>query len=110
MLLHESRRAARTSPKGDLICWRIRTARLGPGPDREGKALVERHCLHAASARTPSRRRSRQSTRRPHAAATDWGQIVGLYDVLLQADPSPVVELNRAVAVAMRDGPAQDWR
>jgi RNA polymerase sigma-70 factor (ECF subfamily) len=39
------------------------------------------------------------------AAATDWGQIVGLYDVLLRADPSPVVELNRAVAVAMRDGP-----
>ncbi len=42
----------------------------------------------------------------PTAAATDWGQIVGLYDVLLRADPSPVVELNRAVAVAMRDGPA----
>ena len=42
----------------------------------------------------------------PTAAATDWAQIVGLYDVLLRADPSPVVELNRAVAVAMRDGPA----
>ncbi len=40
------------------------------------------------------------------AAATDWGEIVGLYDLLLGADPSPVVELNRAVAVAMRDGPA----
>ena len=41
----------------------------------------------------------------PSAAATDWTQIVGLYDVLMQAEPSPVVELNRAVAVAMRDGP-----
>jgi len=41
----------------------------------------------------------------PRPAATDWAQIVGLYDVLVQADPSPVVELNRAVAVAMRDGP-----
>jgi RNA polymerase sigma-70 factor (ECF subfamily) len=42
----------------------------------------------------------------PAAAATDWSQIVGLYDVLVRAEPSPVVELNRAVAVAMRDGPA----
>jgi RNA polymerase sigma-70 factor (ECF subfamily) len=41
----------------------------------------------------------------PSAAATDWAQIVGLYDVLMRSDPSPVVELNRAVAVAMRDGP-----
>jgi RNA polymerase sigma-70 factor (ECF subfamily) len=41
----------------------------------------------------------------PDAAATDWEEIVGLYDVLLRADPSPVIELNRAVAVAMRDGP-----
>lgn len=42
----------------------------------------------------------------PTASATDWAQIVGLYDVLLRANPSPVVELNRAAAVAMRDGPA----
>jgi len=42
----------------------------------------------------------------PHAAATDWVQIVGLYDVLLRVEPSPIIELNRAVAVAMRDGPA----
>ena len=46
----------------------------------------------------------------PTAAATDWAQIVGLYDVLAQAEPSPVVELNRAVAVAMRDGPRRVWR
>ena len=53
------------------------------------------------------RRPSPPSTPRPPAAAdTDWAQIVGLYDVLLRADPSPVVELNRAAAVAMRDGPA----
>ena len=45
----------------------------------------------------------------PSAAATDWAQIVGLYDVLLRAEPSPVVELNRAVAVAMRDGPPRGW-
>ena len=44
--------------------------------------------------------------RAPDAAATDWGRIVGLYDLLLREEPSPVVELNRAVAVAMRDGPA----
>ena len=46
----------------------------------------------------------------PNADATDWAQIVGLYDVLLRLDPSPVVELNRAVAVAMRDGPAAGSR
>ena len=54
-----------------------------------------------------SRRRSRRSTpRRSDPAATDWDEIVGLYDVLARADTSPVIELNRAVAVAMRDGPA----
>ena len=63
--------------------------------------------LAAASARTRCRRRSRRCTpRRRRAAATDWDEIVGLYDVLLRLEPSPVVELNRAVAVAMRDGPA----
>ena len=46
----------------------------------------------------------------PAAGATDWAQIVGLYDLLLRADPSPVVELNRAAAVAMRDGPAAGSR
>ena len=57
--------------------------------------------------RMPSRRRLPPCTpMRPTAAATDWAEIVGLYDVLSRADPSPVIELNRAVAVAMRDGPA----
>ena len=73
----------------------------------EGAALVERalasrrfgpYTLQAAIAAVHAEA--------PHAAATDWAQIVGLYDVLLRAEPSPVVELNRAVAVAMRDGPA----
>src|SRR5206468_4770721 len=73
----------------------------------EGLALVERalgsrrigpYSLQAAIAAVHAEAAS--------AAATDWTQIVGLYDVLLRAEPSPVVELNRAVAVAMRDGPA----
>src|SRR5262249_34405034 len=73
----------------------------------EGLALVERalssrrfgpYTLQAAIAAVHARA--------PSTVATDWGQIVGLYDALIQADPSPVVELNRAVAVAMRDGPA----
>ena len=72
----------------------------------EGSALVERaltsrrfgpYTLQAAIAAVHAEA--------PTAAATDWAQIVGLYDVLLRADPSPVVELNRAAAVAMRDGP-----
>ncbi len=108
MLLHESRRAARTSPEGDLV--------LMEGQDRslwsreqiaEGTALVERalssrrfglYTLQAAIAAVHAAA--------PTVAATDWAQIVGLYDLLAQAAPSPVVELNRAVAVAMRDGPA----
>ncbi|MBI4528681.1 MAG: RNA polymerase sigma factor [Deltaproteobacteria bacterium] len=108
MLLHESRRAARSSPAGDLI--------LLDGQDRslwnrdqiaEGSALVQR----ALSSRrfgpyTVQAAIAAVHANAPTAAATDWAQIVGLYDVLLRADPSPVVELNRAVAVAMRDGPA----
>lgn len=107
MLLHESRRAARNSPTGDLI--------LLDDQDRslwnceligEGGALVE----HALS----SRRFGPYSLQAaiaavlveaPSAAETDWAQIVGLYEVLLRFEASPVVELNRAVAVAMRDGP-----
>ncbi|MDB5047385.1 MAG: polymerase subunit sigma-24 [Fibrobacteres bacterium] len=108
MLLHESRRAARATPQGELI--------LLPDQDRslwdkdkiaEGCALVEKaltsrrfgpYTLQAAI--------SAVHAEAPAAEATDWPQIVGLYDVLLRADPSPVVELNRAAAVAMRDGPA----
>ena len=107
MLLHESRRAARTSPTGDLVlledqdraCWnRDQIA--------EGTALVEQalasrrfgpYTLQAAIAAVHAEAGS--------AAATNWEEVVALYDLLVQATSSPVVELNRAVAVAMRDGP-----
>ena len=107
MLLQESRRAARTSADGDLVLledqdrslWHqdliteglalvaraLSTQRIGPYSIQAAIAAV-----HAAAA---------------EAAQTDWAQIVGLYDVLTRIEPSPIVELNRAVAVAMRDGP-----
>ena len=108
MLLHESRRAARTSPAGELIPLDEQNRSLW---DREriaeGVALVERafasrhigpYTLQAGIAAAHAEA--------PGPAATDWGRIVGLYDVLARADPSSVVDLNRAAAVAMRDGPA----
>jgi len=108
MLLHESRRAARASPSGDLILLEDQDRSLWSRElITEGTALVERvlssrrigpYTLQAAIAAVHAEA--------PSAAATDWAQIVGLYDVLARAEPSPVVELNRAVAVAMRDGPA----
>jgi len=108
MLLHESRRAARTSPAGDLILLDEQDRSLWNRDQiAEGVALAEQallsrrfgpYTLQAAIAAVHAEA--------PSAAATDWAQIVGLYDVLARADPSPVVELNRAVAVAMRDGPA----
>lgn len=108
MLLHESRREARTSPEGDLIllehqdraCWNHELI-------AEGVALVEQalasrrfgpYTIQAAIAAVHAEAAT--------SAATDWAQIVALYDLLMRADPSPVVELNRAVAVAMRDGPS----
>ena len=107
MLLHESRRAARTSPSGELILLgdqdRSRWAR---DQIAEGSALVERaltmrrlgpYALQAAIAAVHAEALSE--------ATTDWAQIVALYDILVRADPAPVVELNRAAAVAMRDGP-----
>lgn len=108
MLLHESRRPARTSPTGELILLDQQDRTLWDR-DRiaEGDALVQRalrsrrfgpYTLQAAIAAVHAEA--------PDAATTDWVQIVGLYDVLLRTDPSPVVALNRAVAVAMRDGPA----
>ena len=107
MLLHDSRRAARTSPTGDLILLEDQDRSLWNRDQiAEGVALMERalssrrigpYALQAAIAAVHAET--------PRAAATDWARIVGLYDVLVQADPSPVVELNRAVAVAMRDGP-----
>ena len=107
MLLHESRRAARASATGEMI--------LLPDQDRslwnraqiaEGSALVQR----ALASRRVGPYTLQGAIAAVHAGAataatTDWGQIVGLYDLLMTVTPSPVVELNRAVAVAMRDGP-----
>jgi RNA polymerase sigma-70 factor (ECF subfamily) len=108
MLLHESRRAARTSPNGDLVLLadqdrgRWERDRIAEGTALVQRALASRrfgpYTLQAAIAAVHAEA--------PTSAETDWGQIVGLYEVLLRAEPSPVVELNRAAAVAMRDGPA----
>ena len=107
MLLHESRRTARTTADGELVLLADQDRTLWSRDQiAEGTALVERaltslrfgpYSLQAAIAAVHAGA--------PTAEATDWPQIAGLYDVLLRADPSPVVELNRAAAVAMRDGP-----
>jgi RNA polymerase sigma-70 factor (ECF subfamily) len=107
MLLHESRRVARTSPDGELVLLDDQDRSLW---DREliaeGSRLVRAalatkrfgpYTLQAAIAAVHAEA--------PDAASTDWGAIVGLYDVLARTDDSPVIELNRAVALAMRDGP-----
>jgi RNA polymerase sigma-70 factor (ECF subfamily) len=108
MLLHESRRAARATPAGDVVLLDAQDRSLW---DRamiaEGSALVER----ALASRQVGSYTLQAAIAAVHAAAasaeaTDWREIVGLYDLLLAAEPSPVIELNRAVAVAMRDGPS----
>ncbi|WP_085709686.1 MULTISPECIES: RNA polymerase sigma factor [unclassified Pseudomonas] len=106
MLLHESRRSARSSADGELILLDDQDRGLWNAElIAEGCNLVERalttgrfgpYCLQAAIAAVHAEA--------PTAGETDWEQIVGLYDVLLRAVPSPVIELNRAVAVAKRDG------
>ncbi|MGB2868736.1 MAG: RNA polymerase sigma factor [Bacteroidota bacterium] len=107
MLLQESRRAARTSPSGDLILLEHQDRSLWNREQiGEGIALVEQ----ALSTRRFGPYTIQSAIAAVHAEAvspaeTDWAEIVGLYDVLLRVEPSPVVELNRAVAVAMRDGP-----
>jgi RNA polymerase sigma-70 factor (ECF subfamily) len=107
MLLHDSRRAARTSPAGELLLLDEQDRLLwNRAQIDEGTALVARafasrrigpYTLQAAIAAVHARAAS--------AGATDWREIVGLYDALLRLQPSPIIELNRAVAVAMRDGP-----
>ncbi len=108
MLLHESRRPARATPAGDLILledqdrskWDARLI-------AEGAALVERALrTRRFGAYTVQAAIAAVHASAPSAAGTDWRQIAALYDALLAVNPSPVVELNRAVAVAMRDGPA----
>jgi RNA polymerase sigma-70 factor (ECF subfamily) len=107
MLLQDSRRAARASPTGELILLEQQDRSLWNREQiAEGLALVERtlasrqvgpYNLQAAIAAVHAQA--------PSPAETEWGRITGLYDILVQVVPSPVVELNRAVAVAMRDGP-----
>jgi RNA polymerase sigma-70 factor (ECF subfamily) len=107
MLLQESRRAARATPAGDLILLEDQDRSLWNRDQiAEGVALGERalasrrfgpYTIQAAIAAVHAEA--------PTASATDWAQIVGLYDLLARIAPSPVIELNRAVAVAMRDGP-----
>jgi RNA polymerase sigma-70 factor (ECF subfamily) len=107
MLLHEARREARTTPDGEIVLLEDQDrGRWSREMITEGTALVERaigsrgfgpYTLQAAIAAVHAGAAT--------AADTDWSEIVGLYDVLVRADPSPVVQLNRAAAVAMRDGP-----
>lgn len=107
MLLHESRRSARSSPNGDLVLLENQDRSLWNRDQiSEGVSLTERalssqrfgpYSIQAAIAAVHSEAHT--------AGATDWTQIVALYDVLLRMESSPVIELNRAVAVAMRDGP-----
>ncbi|MGH8170427.1 MAG: RNA polymerase sigma factor, partial [Steroidobacteraceae bacterium] len=108
MLLHDSRRAARASPAGELVVLEEQDRSLWNHDQiREGAALVERalssrrfgpYSLQAAIAAVHCEATS--------AADTDWNEIGYLYDLLLRIEHTPIVELNRAVAVAMRDGPA----
>jgi RNA polymerase sigma-70 factor (ECF subfamily) len=108
MLLHEARRAARSTPDGDLILLedqdrsRWNRAQIAEGTVLVEQALLSRrfgpYTIQAAIAAVHAEAAT--------AADTDWAQIVVLYDALLRLEPSPVIELNRAVAVAMRDGPA----
>jgi RNA polymerase sigma-70 factor (ECF subfamily) len=107
MLLQESRRAARTSPDGEIVLLedqdrgRWDRAMIAEGVSLVTEALKTRffgpYSLQAAIAAVHAEA--------PSSAATDWSEIIGLYDVLSRLDPSPIVALNRAVAVAMRDGP-----
>jgi RNA polymerase sigma-70 factor (ECF subfamily) len=108
MLLQESRRAARTSPSGDLVLLENQDRSLWNRDFiREGLALIQQALSsHRFGSYTLQAAIATVHAEAPGAAATDWTQIVGLYDVLLRSEPSPVVELNRAVALAMRDGPA----
>jgi RNA polymerase sigma-70 factor, ECF subfamily len=108
MLLHESRRVARTSPSGDLILLEDQDRSLWNRElIAEGTRLVEQALASRRfGAYTIQAAIAAVHAEAPAAAATDWAEIVGLYDVLLRTDRSPVIELNRAVAIAMRDGPA----
>jgi RNA polymerase sigma-70 factor (ECF subfamily) len=108
MLLHESRRATRSTPDGDIILLEDQDrTRWDAALIREGVALIEESLGSGrAGPYTLQAAISAVHAESPSAAETDWAQIVALYDLLVQMVPSAVVELNRAVALAMRDGPA----
>jgi RNA polymerase sigma-70 factor, ECF subfamily len=108
MLLQESRRAARSSAEGDVVLLEDQDRSLWNQEQiAEGSAWVKRALLsRRIGSYTLQAAIAAVHAEAPNSAATDWPQIVGLYDVLLAANPSAVVELNRAVAVAMRDGPS----
>ena len=107
MLLHESRRKARTNLKGDLILLEEQDRSLWDAEHiEEGNRLVEEafstgtvgvYAIQSAISATHSRAAT--------PPETDWANIIYLYDLLLQAEPTPVIELNRAVAIAMHEGP-----
>jgi RNA polymerase sigma-70 factor, ECF subfamily len=107
MLIQESRRAARSTPEGEIVLLedqdrgRWNRELIAEGVELTTRALRTRlfgpYCLQAAIAAVHAEA--------PSTGETDWSEIIGLYDVLSRLDPSPVVALNRAVAVAMRDGP-----
>jgi RNA polymerase sigma-70 factor (ECF subfamily) len=106
MLLQESRRTARTSATGDIILLEDQDRSLwNRSQIAEGIRLVQRSLSsHQFGSYTLQAAIAAVHAEAPSAAATDWAQVVALYDVLMQADRSSIVELNRAVAVAMRDG------
>ena len=107
MLLQESRRAARTSARGEIVLLADQDRSLWNREQiAEGVALVQRaFATRRVGPYTVQAAIAAVHAEAPSADATDWTQIVGLYDALLRAEPSPVIELNRAVAIAMRDGP-----
>lgn len=112
MLLQESRRAARTSPDGDLILLEQQDRSLWNRKQITEGGSLTRHALASRrfGAYTLQAAIAAVHAGSPSAASTDWRQIALLYDQLLRIQPSPVVELNRAVAIAMSEGPEQGLR
>jgi RNA polymerase sigma-70 factor (ECF subfamily) len=108
MLLHDSRRATRASAEGDVILLEDQDrSQWDQAQIAEGAALVARAMASGAvGALTLQAAIAAVHAQAPSAGETDWAQIAGLYELLMRAAPSPVIELNHAVAVAMRDGPA----
>jgi len=109
MLLHESRRAARSSPDGDIVLLEDQDRSVWNRAliDEGGRLVEQAFATQTVGAYSIQAAISAVHADAASAAETDWAQIVALYDLLLRAQPSPIIELNRAVAVAMRDGPAE---